>query len=118
MPENKSFSRTVTDSSIDFGKRHWVAGVITMIMSSIIPLVTQWHSDDTVSKTVADAEKRCMDAVAAQKADDIREQAAMKADFDRQIDALWRRFSDNRQVDTSAKGNRAVTVPMILNSKP
>ena len=105
----------VTDNSVDFGKRHWVTGVITLVISSIVPLITQWHDEASVSQSLADAEKRCMQAVAEQKADDIREQAAMKADFDRQIDALWRRFSDSRPVDTSVKGNRAVTVPMTAD---
>lgn len=103
MPRPESFSRKMADSSVDFGKRHWVTGVISLVLSSIIPIVTQWHTDTVAEAARNDDDRRITNAIEAVKNDYIREMASQKVDFDRQIDAIWHRVNGGWTDSTTAK---------------
>jgi len=91
-----SFTKRVTDGGVDFGKKHWVTGVISLVLSSIIPIVTQWHSDKVVSDAIDASEKRQADALKAQREDFQHQLDAQKADFQRSAEKLWTVISSKK----------------------
>jgi hypothetical protein len=74
-----------TAASLDFGRRHWVTGVVSLLVSSIMPLLIEWHAEKQVDDAIASAEKAALAECASVEARANASRLELKSDFETQL---------------------------------
>lgn len=55
--------------SIDFGKKHWIPATLSVLISSLMPVLIEWHAEKQTADAIADVRSECRREIDQLKAD-------------------------------------------------